>query len=187
MNEARKATEAVGFRRVLVVTDGSDEGRAATRYAADLSGQFGGTVATVTVTEAKARQRSGQLDGQLAAPAVAADPATAGQVAASRVICTVSGPTVGARNHTLAQEVAEAAAGFGADVIVLGLSRARLARHRLAPSLRSLVAQATEAPVLLAPVVWGQETKTEAGRVPAIDPLSAERTALVRRGRYAGV
>ena len=75
--------------------------------------------------------------------------------------CAVSGPTVGARSHTLAEEVARAADGFGADVVVLGLSRSRLARHRVAPSLRSLVAQATEVPVLLAPVAWGDPNRDD--------------------------
>ena len=49
----------------------------------------------------------------------------------------MSGPTEGARSHTLAEEIGRTAEGFGADVVVLGLTRSRLARHRLAPSLRS--------------------------------------------------
>ncbi len=72
-------------------------------------------------------------------------------------------------------------------MIVLGLSRSRLARHRLAPNLRSLVAQATEVPVLLAPIAWGEATDGRIDQVPDIDPLSAERVGLASKGRYAGV
>jgi nucleotide-binding universal stress UspA family protein len=141
----------VGFRRVLLIVDESNEARAAARYAGDVARQFGGTLATLTVTEAKARQRVGHLSR------------TTGR-GRDDTTCTVSGPTVGARSHTLAEEVARAADDFDADVVVLGLSRARLARHRLAPSVRALVAQATEVPVLLAPAAWGDRNRNEAGR-----------------------
>ena len=178
MNEAKQANEAVGFRRVLLVVDESSEARAATRYADDLARQFGGTVATVVVTEAKARQRTGRLSG-------------ATRRGRDVTACAVSGPTVGARSHALAEEVARAAEGFDADVLVLGLSRSRLARHRLAPSLRALMAQATEVPVLLAPAAWGDTDRTDTDRTPDVDPLSAERSDLVKSGlqggRYAGV
>lgn len=166
--EATKATGAAGFRRVLLVADESSEARSAARYSDDLAHQFGGTVAMVTVTEEKARQRTRRLS----------DATRRGR---NVTACIVSGPTVGARSHTLAEEVARSAEGFGADVVVLGLSRARLALHRLAPSLRSLVAQATEVPVLLAPADWAGV------QASAVDPRSAERTGLVQRGRYAGV
>ena len=159
--DRNQGPEMVGFRRVLLVVDESSEARAAARYADDVARQFGGTVATLTVTEAKARQRAGHLS-------------SATRRGRDVTACAVSGPTVGARSHTLAEEVARAAEGFGADVVVLGLSRARLARHRLAPSLRSLVAQATEVPVLLAPAAWGEDAET--GRNGRRRPLAvAER------------
>jgi len=63
----------------------------------------------------------------------------------------VGAPTLGARNRQLVHGIAEAAADFGADVIVLGFDRRRLAGHRLAPSLRELIMRATEVPVLVAP------------------------------------
>ena len=99
----------------------------------------------------------------------------------------MSGPTEGARSHTLATEVAHEAEEDGADVIVLGLSRARLARHRLAPNLRSLVAQATEVPVLLAPVARSEATAGNADQAPDADPFSAERVGLSQKGRFIGV
>jgi nucleotide-binding universal stress UspA family protein len=174
MNDMQSTMEATGFRRVLLVMDESGEARAAASYATGLSRQFGASVSTLLVTEAKARQRAGELSAI----------ARSGRGATA---CTVSGPTEGARSHTLATEVARAAEGFGADVIALGLSRSRLARHRLAPNLRSLVAQATEVPVLLAPIAWGEATDGRIDRVPDVDPLSAERVGLASKGRFAGV
>jgi nucleotide-binding universal stress UspA family protein len=174
MNDRQSATEATGFRQVLLVMDESSEARAAASYATGLSRQFGARVCTLLVTEAKARQRAGQLSAI----------ARSGRGATA---CTVSGPTEGARSRTLATEVALAAERSDADVIVLGLSRARLARHRLAPNLRSLVAQATEVPVLLAPIAWGEASGGRTDQVPDIDPLSAERVGLAQKGRYVGV
>lgn len=173
MNESLDMTAAAGFRRVLLVRDESGEGRAAARYAADLSDQFGGTVATLEVVETKARHRAGPGDSRArCGPGI--------------WTCAVSGPTEGARSHTLAEEIGRTAEGFGADLVVLGLTRSRLARHRLAPSLRSLVAQSTEVPVLLAPTEWGA-AETPAVAVPAPDRRWAERDVLVQGRRHAGV
>ncbi len=184
MNEALDTAVAAGFRRVLLVRDESGEGRAAARYAGDLCDQFGGSVASLEVAETKARHRSGRLS--------AGTPAGSPRSGQGVTVCSVSGPTVGARSHALAEEIGRAAADFGADVVVLGLTRSRLARHRLAPSLRSLVAQATEVPVLLVPAAWGEAapaTEGESGRggVSDSDPSSAERAGLVPGRRYAGV
>jgi nucleotide-binding universal stress UspA family protein len=176
MSDKRNTTEArepAGFRRVLLVMDESAEARAAASYATGLSRQFGASVSTLIVTETTVRQRAGELSPI----------ARSGRGATA---CTVSGPTEGARSHTLATEVALAAERSEADVIVLGLSRSRLARHRLAPNLRSLVAQATEVPVLLAPIAWG-EADGRIDQVPDVDPLSAERLGPAGKGRYAGV
>jgi nucleotide-binding universal stress UspA family protein len=174
MNDGQRTTGATGFRRVLLVIDESGEARAAASFATGLSRQFGASVATLHVTEARARRRARRLS----------EIARNGRNATA---CTVSGPTAGARSHTLATEIARATEDDAADVIVLGLSRARLARHRLAPNLRSLVAQATEVPVLLAPVAWGEATAGGADQAPDVDPFSAERVGLSHNGRFAGV
>jgi nucleotide-binding universal stress UspA family protein len=62
-----------------------------------------------------------------------------------------SGHTLGARNRGLAKAISESAEAFGADVIVLGLDHSRLARHRIAPSLRKQLARVTDLPLLVAP------------------------------------
>jgi hypothetical protein len=63
----------------------------------------------------------------------------------------VGASTLGARNRQLVRGIAEAAEDFGADVIVLGFDRRRLAGHRLAPSLREQVMRGTDVPVLVTP------------------------------------
>jgi nucleotide-binding universal stress UspA family protein len=57
----------------------------------------------------------------------------------------------GARYDVVVREVADAAVAFGADVIVLGCDRRRLARHRLGHSLRETLTRATDLPVLVVP------------------------------------
>jgi nucleotide-binding universal stress UspA family protein len=57
----------------------------------------------------------------------------------------------GARKDATVHEVADAAVAFGADVIVLGCDRRRLARHRLGHSLRETLTRATDLPVLVVP------------------------------------
>jgi nucleotide-binding universal stress UspA family protein len=56
-----------------------------------------------------------------------------------------------ASGGAVVREVADAVADFGADVIVLGCDRRRLARHRLAHSLREQLTRATDLPVLVVP------------------------------------
>ncbi len=166
---------AGGFGHVLVVVDDSPDGVVAASYGAAVVRQFGGIAATVEVSEEKARRRHGSRTGI----------ARSGQRATS---CAVTGPTEGSRNRALAQQIADAAGEFGADVIVLGLARTRLARHRVAPSLRSLVAQATEVPVLLAPPARGAAHAASLSHAfPVRDPQGAEGTGTRQRGRYAGV
>jgi nucleotide-binding universal stress UspA family protein len=88
----------------------------------------------------------------------------------------------GARNDAVVHEIADAASAFGADVIVLGCDRRRLSRHRLSHSLRERLAQATELPVLVAPV------EAPSGQVRQGQPEAHhdERTVLAMR-RYARV
>ncbi len=63
----------------------------------------------------------------------------------------VRGPTQGARNRQLVHGIADAAAAFEADVIVLGFDERRLACRRWAPSLREQITRAVNLPLLVAP------------------------------------
>ncbi len=63
----------------------------------------------------------------------------------------VHGWTLGARTRQLASAIAAAAETCGADVIVLGMDRRRMARRHLTPSLRDQLTSATALPVLVAP------------------------------------
>jgi nucleotide-binding universal stress UspA family protein len=178
MNETHTRTTPAGaFGRVLVVVDASREGHDAAAYADEMTRQLGGVVHTVAVTEEFARNRSGTLSRLDASGDKA-------------IACTVSGPSEGARSRTLAAHLARTAQDVGADVIVLGLSRRRLTHHRLTPSLRSLIARASDVPVLLVPVGWDQTAGTD-GRddaLPSTHALDTERAAAAARAkRFAGV
>jgi nucleotide-binding universal stress UspA family protein len=138
MDATGSSTGATGFGRMLVVLDGSAEAQAATAFAEGASGRFGTVASFVELAEQTTRRRSER---------------TARGVRNGRhaTICRVSGPTAGARNRLLAARIAEAARESGADVIVLGVDHRRLAHHRLAASLRSRLAAATDLPVLVVP------------------------------------
>jgi nucleotide-binding universal stress UspA family protein len=134
-----EADAATPFRRMLVAIDGSPTAMAAVGLVAEWVDGPGAEVHFVQVTETRGQRRNG-LESE------------AGQTVdepAHRLV--VGAPTLGARNRQLVLGIAQAAAGFGADVIVLGFDRARLADHRLAPSLREQVMRATDLPVLVAP------------------------------------
>jgi nucleotide-binding universal stress UspA family protein len=133
------AEEATPFHRMLVAIDGSSAAQAAVQLVAEWVGGPGADVRVVRVTE---RRRRGGNRGEPPVDAAALEPA-------HRIM--VSAPSLGARNRQMVHGIAEAAADFGADVIVLGFDRSRLAGHRLAPSLRQQIVRATDLPVLVAP------------------------------------
>jgi nucleotide-binding universal stress UspA family protein len=177
--ETEQPAPGGGFTRVLAVLDHSSDGRYAGAFAAVVADQFGGTVTTVHVSETKTRHRR-------AAMSAAARPIDNVQ---SSMTCLIGGPTMGARNRELSRRIADAARASGADVIVLGMDRHRLARHRpAAQSLRALVAEATDVAVLQAPpTVAHQSDGTDSLGRATLDPLSVEATGTLHKGRYAGV
>jgi nucleotide-binding universal stress UspA family protein len=130
---------ATPFRRMLVAIDESPTAAAAIGLVAEWVDGPGADVRFVQVIEAR-RQRPGGVESD--GDAKAAE--TSHRLA-------VSAPTLGARNRQLVHGIAEAAEDFAADVVVLGLDRARLAGHRFAPSLREQIMRATDLPVLVAP------------------------------------
>jgi nucleotide-binding universal stress UspA family protein len=131
--------QAPPFRRMLVAIDGSEAAEGAFDLAREWVGQHGADVWFVQLTEERRQHRSA-CDSDV-------DPMTVEP--ANHVV--VRGPTQGARNRQLVHGIAEAAAAFKADVIVLGFDHQRLASHRMAPSLREQVTHAVDLPVLVAP------------------------------------
>jgi nucleotide-binding universal stress UspA family protein len=130
---------AAPFRRMFVAIDDSKAGKAAVDLVAEWVGGPGAGVCFVQVSEER-RQRHSGVESESA-------PTDAEQ--ADRLV--VRAPTRGARNRRLARDIAEAAEDFGADVIVLGIDRRRLAGHRLAPSVRQQIMRVTDLPVLVGP------------------------------------
>lgn len=131
--------ETSPFARMLVAVDESQAAEGAFDLVAEWVGGHGADARFVQVIEERHGRRSDLV--------TASDP-TALWPAEH---LAVSGPTLGARNRQLVRGIVDAATSFGADVIVLGFDRPRLAGHRLAPSLRDQVMRATELPVLVAP------------------------------------
>jgi nucleotide-binding universal stress UspA family protein len=127
------------FGRMLVAIDGSQAAEGAVHLVAEWVDGFGADVRFLQVSEGHRQERSA-LETEL------------GPVAPPQAHhLMVSASTRGARNRQLVRGIADAAADFGADVIVLGFDRPRLAGHRLAPSLREQIMRVTDLPVLVAP------------------------------------
>jgi nucleotide-binding universal stress UspA family protein len=150
-SEAGDLSAPHNSHRALVVTDRSgtaaraDAARAAFALGRDWTVTFGADVCAMEVCEHHDRHQ----------PRVHHDaagdhgPAGANATRARRV--EVHGWTLGARTRRLASAITAAAERCGADVIVLGMDRRRMARRHLIPSLRDQLTSATALPVLVAP------------------------------------
>jgi hypothetical protein len=81
----------------------------------------------------------------------------------------------------LVNGLAQAAAGFQADLIVLGLDRRRLCRRHFSRSMREQLAQVTALPVMISPADGGRDcevlprTGTASGRGTATDLMAYQR------------
>ena len=138
-----EAEAATPFRRMLVAIDESPTAVAAVGLVAEWVDGPGAEVRFVQVTETRSQRENGvESESESESGQTTEEPA-------HRLV--VGAPTLGARNRQLVHGIAQAAEGFGADVIVLGFDRPRLADHRLAPSLREQIMRATDLPVLVAP------------------------------------
>jgi hypothetical protein len=144
-----RCTEAELFRRILVALDGSEDARAAFVFVSEWARNFDARVWFIQLTEESSRRRC----------ELVTDVSRRGRHVANQF--TVSGATRGARDQQLVSGIAEAAETFGADLIVVGIDRHRLARNRLSRSVREQLTAATDVPVLMAP-------KPSVARVPAM-------------------
>ena len=136
-NDATDETRPFG--RILVAIDESPAAEGAVHLVAEWVDGPGADVRFLQVSEGHRQERSGvETELRPVAPQQSHH-------------LMVSASTLGARNRQLVRGIADAAAGFGADVIVLGFDRPRLTGHRLAPSLREQIMRVTDLPVLVAP------------------------------------
>jgi hypothetical protein len=143
-----RSTEAEVFRRILVALDGSEDARAAFVFASDWARHFDAKVWFIQLADESSRRRCEFVT----------DVQRRGRQMANQF--TVSGATRSARNQQLVIGISEAAVTFGADLIVVGLDRHRLARNGLSRNVREQLTAATNIPVLMAP-------KRAVVRVPA--------------------
>ena len=155
-SQAKDETDgATPFRHMLVAIDESPAAVAAVGLVAEWVDGPGAEVRFVQVTETRRQQGNG----------VGSEAGLTADEPAHRLV--VGAPTLGARNRQLVHGIAQAAEGFGADVIVLGFDRPRLTGHRLAPSLREQIMRATDLPVLVAPSPQSAGTRHH-GLVPEL-------------------
>jgi len=134
-----RCTEAAVFRRILVALDGSEDARAAFVFVGDWARHFDAKVWFIQLADESSRRRC----------ELVTDVQRRGRQMANQF--TVSGATRGARNQRLVSGISEAAVTFGADLIVVGLDRHRLAHNRLSRNVREQLTAATNIPVLMAP------------------------------------
>jgi nucleotide-binding universal stress UspA family protein len=143
-----RCTEAEVFRRILVALDGSEDARAAFAFVSDWARHFETKVWFIQLADESSHRRSEMVT----------DVHRLGRQMANQF--TVSGATRGARNQQIVSAISEAATTFGADLIVVGLDRHRLARNGLSRNIREQLTAATDIPVMMAP-------KRAVVRVPA--------------------
>jgi nucleotide-binding universal stress UspA family protein len=143
-----RCTEAEVFRRILVALDGSEDARAAFAFVSEWARHFDAKVWFIQLADESSGRRS----------EIVTDVQRRGRQTANQF--TVSGATRGARNQRLVSGISEAAATFGADLIVVGLDRHRLTRNGLGRNVREQLTAATNIPVMMAP-------KRTVVRVPA--------------------
>jgi nucleotide-binding universal stress UspA family protein len=127
------------FRRILVALDASDDARAAFVFVSDWARHFDSQLWFIQLTDESSRRRG----------EIVTDVGQRGRRAANQF--SVSGATRAARNQQLVSGIAEAAQTYGADLIVVGLDRRRVARCRFGSSVREQLTAATNVPVLMAP------------------------------------
>ncbi|NHX36153.1 MULTISPECIES: universal stress protein [Halolamina] len=134
------------YARILVPTDGSDHGQLAAEHAMDLADRFGGAVDALFVVEEAGP--SGHWDfevekqeaaGERALDAVAAMADERGVVLERHL-----------RRGTPAEEIVDAAADYGVDLIVMGTQgRTGFSRIATAGSTTERVVRLTEIPTLI--------------------------------------
>jgi nucleotide-binding universal stress UspA family protein len=135
------------FTRILLALDGTESGDVAVSFATALARQFGSSVRVVHVnellvggrgfasrTELESMEIVDEAVGRLRNEGVAAD-----------------GVHYLANCFTIADRIAEAASGWGADVIILGSKRRRRLSRFGGAGLRERVTSITGLPVLAAP------------------------------------
>jgi nucleotide-binding universal stress UspA family protein len=134
-----RCTEAEVFRRILVALDGSEDARAAFVFASDWARHFDAKVWFIQLADESSRRRCEMVT----------DVQRRGRQITNQF--TVSGATRGVRNQRLVSGISEAAVTFGADLIVVGLDRHRLAHSGLSRNVREQLTAATNIPVMMAP------------------------------------
>jgi nucleotide-binding universal stress UspA family protein len=131
------------FRRILVAMDNSAAARSAFVFAADWSRCFDAKVWFIQLARESQQRHCG----------VVTDVQQGGRRVANTF--SISGATQRARTQQLVSTIADAAATYRADVLVVGFDPQRMTQGRFHRSLRDQLTEATNVPVIVPPRVAG--------------------------------
>jgi K+-sensing histidine kinase KdpD len=127
------------FRRILVAMDGSEAAQSAFVFVTEWARSFDAKVWFIQL-QAESHERHGS---------VVTDFGHRGRTMANSF--TVSGATARSRTRQLVSTIADAAATYRADVLVVGFDPQRMSQGSLSRSLRDQLYEETNIPVLVAP------------------------------------
>jgi nucleotide-binding universal stress UspA family protein len=127
------------FRRILVAMDSSEAARSAFVFVTEWARSFDAKVWFIQLAEESQQRHCG----------VVTDVKQGGRRMANTF--SVSGATQRARTRQLVSTIAEAAATYRADVLVVGFDHHRMTQGHLSHSLREQLYEETSIPVLVAP------------------------------------
>ncbi len=152
------------FSRIVVATDGTESGEAAVSFATALAQEHSATVRVVHVNELLVGGRGVAAESELEAMDIV-----------DRAVARLRGAGVDADGvhylancFTVADRIATAAHGWGADVIVFGSKRRRRFARFGGSGLRERVTAATGLPTLTAPAPLTVPKRFEARRLDRI-------------------
>ncbi len=131
------------FRRILVAMDNSEAARSAFVLAAEWSRSFDTKVWFIQLAGESQQRHCG----------VVTDVQQGGRRVANTF--SVCGATQRARNQQLVSAIAEAAATYRADALVVGFDHRRMTHGRFHRSLRDQLTEATNIPVMVPPRLAG--------------------------------
>ncbi len=136
------------FRRILVAMDNSEAARSAFVFAAEWSRSFDTKVWFIQLARESQQRHCG----------VVTDVQHGGRRVANTF--SVSGATQRVRNQQLVSAIAEAAATYRADALVVGFDQQRMTQGRFHRSLRDQLTEATNIPVIVPPRMVGHGAAT---------------------------
>ena len=164
------------FTRILLAVDGTQSGEAAVSFATALARRFDSSVRVVHVNELLVGGRGYASETELESMEII--DGAVGELRSEGVMA--DGVHYLANCFTIADRIAEAAKGWGADIIVLGSKRRRWFSRFGGAGLRERVTGITGLPVLTAPAPLRMARHNSARELELIVPVPVDNPSVVR-------